>query len=168
MVAYAQAHPGPLWLRKPGPRSPRVPCPVKVLSAWSLPARSTCVCSSAARSGEQLADGGILRTLRRAFIAPACFRFRRRNLGPNLLEAARRIQPDRFAPDKPKHVLTPNQRNLLADLLPVQVDRATAMDGFLLAHLLEDLGRAGKILAQALDALVLLLQRNFQSKDLLL
>ena len=65
------------------------------------------------------------------------------------------------------HVLSPDQWDVFAELLAVQLDQPAAVAGFLLAHPLEHRGRGREVLAQpvrvvGVDALVFLLQGDGQ------
>ena len=71
------------------------------------------------------------------------------------------------------HIVPPDERNVLAELLLVDVDQRAAMADLLLTHLLEDLPRGGEVLAHGLgeiriNAFVFFFQRNGQSKNFFL
>ncbi len=70
------------------------------------------------------------------------------------------------------HVLTADQRKVIAELRPIKVEQHVAMACLLFRHLVEDLGRSGVALAQslseaAIDPIVLLLIGNGESEDFL-
>ena len=71
------------------------------------------------------------------------------------------------------HVLAAHERQIIAELLAVEVEQHAAVANFLLGHLLEHLGGGGILLAQAvgeaaIDAAVFFLVGNCKREDLLL
>ena len=92
-------------------------------------------------------------------------------LFPHRVDAQRPYQPNRPPGDEALYVVAADQRDVLSEALPVHLDQAAAMLGLLCLHLLEHLRRSRVGLAQtvhevAIDAAVLLLQRNGQRQDL--
>jgi hypothetical protein len=74
--------------------------------------------------------------------------------------------------DESLDVLTADQRQVVAELRPVEIEQHGAVVHLLLGHLVEDLGRGGVLLVQALsksaiDAVVLLLVGYGQREDFL-
>src|SRR5271166_6749826 len=73
---------------------------------------------------------------------------------------------------KSAHILTADQRDVLAELLLVQLDQPATMPDLFLAHLFKNLCGTGKVFLQVLavvgvNAFVFFLQRNSEGKDLL-
>src|SRR6185312_17024432 len=78
-----------------------------------------------------------------------------------------------FGVEKAPNVLPPDERQVLAKLLPVELEKHIAVMDFLLGHLVEHLGGRGEFRAQALgkstvDAAILLLVGDGQRQHLLL
>jgi len=97
----------------------------------------------------------------------------RAHLRPNLFQPQRRVHPNRLAMHEPANVVPPDQRNVPAEFLLLQLDQTPAVANLFLAHLLENLRRAGKVPPQVftkigVDTFRLFLERNCQSKDFLL
>jgi hypothetical protein len=88
------------------------------------------------------------------------------------VQAERSHQPERLAMDEPANVLAANERDVLAELRPVELDQTVPMPALFGRHVRKDPGRRGIALAQPLrevviDPLVLLLERDGEREDLL-
>ena len=73
--------------------------------------------------------------------------------------------------DEAADILAPDQRDVLAELVPVQLQQAAAVVAFLSGHFVEHRGAAGIVVPQALgdvgvDATVLFLVGDRQGEDL--
>jgi hypothetical protein len=82
------------------------------------------------------------------------------------------IDPKRLARDEALHVLTPDERDVLAEFLPVKLDQPVPMAILLIVHRLQRLGCGGIILPNTLcqigvDSAILLLGLDGQREDLL-
>jgi hypothetical protein len=89
------------------------------------------------------------------------------------VQAERSHQPERLAMNEPANVLAANERDVLAELRPVELDQTVPMPALFGRHVRKDAGRRGIALAQPLrelviDPLVLLLERDGEREDLLL
>src|SRR5437588_121507 len=71
------------------------------------------------------------------------------NSGPSV-QAERPGQPDRLPLHETLHVAAANQRNVLAEFLPIKLDEPMAMAILLGPHLNELIGQLGKIGPQAI------------------
>jgi hypothetical protein len=58
------------------------------------------------------------------------FPFNRLGLRTDFLQAERSHHPDRLVTNEPAHVLPPDERNMLAELLPVEVDQPAPVARF--------------------------------------
>ena len=90
----------------------------------------------------------------------------------HLVEAERVHQPQRLLLDEALDVLAADQRQVLAELRPVEIEQHGAMAHLLVRHLVEDLGRGRICLAQslgeaAIDAAVLVLVGDGEREDFL-
>ena len=90
---------------------------------------------------------------------------------PHRLDPERLGQPDRLAAHEAAHVLAPDQRDVLAEPLAVEVDQHPPMAALFLGHVVEHLGRRGIAFPQpfgevTVDAPVLLLERDGERQDL--
>src|SRR5208337_5018670 len=122
---------------------------------------------------QQLAYAGVLCACRGLLIEAPRLHFHGADLAADLLQAKRRVQPDRLALYKSAHVLAADEWDVLAELLLVQLDQPAAMPDLLLAHFFKHLSCAGKVFPHALakvgiNAFILFLQRNRQGKNFLL
>ena len=87
--------------------------------------------------------------------------------------AERPIKPDRAALDESLDVLTPNQRQKVAEFFAVQIEQHVAMAHLLLSHLVVHFGRVRVRFAQrvgegAIDAVILVLIGDRERENLLL
>jgi hypothetical protein len=119
------------------------------------------------------ADAGIARPGGRPFVKQPCLLLYGTGLVAGCFQAQRTCEPYGAAFDEPPHVLAPDQRNVFAKFLLIEVLQPLTVAGFLLAHLFKSRRGIGKITAEFLsevgvDALVLFLQRNGQGEELLL
>jgi len=104
-------------------------------------------------------------------IEPRAFSFHAGGLLAHDVQPERGGLPDRAALDEPAYVLPPHERQMLAELLPEQVEQHAPVVVLLHRHLAEHLGAGGEGRAQALgeigvDAAVLLLAIDGQCEDL--
>src|SRR5579883_1457448 len=76
---------------------------------------------------KQLADRGVVRASRRFLVKASRFFLHRGALRANRLQSQRADQPHRPPVHEPAHILAPDQRNMIAELLPEQFDQAAAM-----------------------------------------
>ena len=120
---------------------------------------------------QELADAGVAHLLDRAFIKTAGFEFHHFHLLAHFVNAQWLHQPHRPPLDKTLHVLPANERDVLAEALPINIDQAGAVLRFFLPHLVEDLGGVGIGFPQTIgkiriNAAVLFFQRNGERQDL--
>ena len=94
---------------------------------------------------EQLADAGILGARCGVLAEAPRLGLHRAHLRPNLFQPQRRVHPNRLAMHEPANVVPPDQRNVPAEFLLLQLDQTPAVANLFLAHLLENLRRAGKV-----------------------
>ncbi len=114
---------------------------------------------------EQLAYAGVLSASRGFFVKAARLDLHRARFFADCLNAQRTHQPQRRPLYKAAHILTANQRNVLAEFLAGEFNQPPPVPGLLLAHGLEHFGGGGIVLPQSLGevgihALVFFLQRN--------
>jgi hypothetical protein len=76
---------------------------------------------------QQMLDGIIVRGLRGAPIEPRCLIFHLLREFAGRLDAQRPVQPNRPSCDKTLHVLATDQRQKIAEFLPMQVEQHVAM-----------------------------------------
>ena len=122
---------------------------------------------------EELADRGVARCLCGLAIEPRCFELQGLGVFAHLVEAERPHQPERLVLDESLHVLAADQRQVVAEFRPIEIEQHGAMAHLFLRHFQKDLGRGGILLAQAfgetaIDAAVLLLVGNGECQDFLL
>src|SRR5579864_5651053 len=89
------------------------------------------------------------------------------------MNAERTGQPHRAARHESGDILTADKRDVLAEALAVELDQPGAMAGLFPDHVLEEFGGGGVLAAEtvgevAIDAGVLLFERNRQREDLAL
>ena len=109
---------------------------------------------------EQLAHSDILSPAGRSFIKPAALHLQRAGLVAHHIQAQRADQPHGLARNEPLHVLPTDERNVLAEALPVQLEQPAPVARFFAAHAVENGSRGRKVLPEAfgvvgVDALIL-------------
>ena len=122
---------------------------------------------------EQLADRGVARGFRRLAVEAAGLVFHRLGVFAHFVEVERAHQPDRRLLDEAFDVLAADQRQVVAEFFPIEVEQHGAMAHFLVRHLVEYLGGGRKLRAQtlgesAIDAAVLFFVGDGEGEDFLL
>src|SRR5580704_5575991 len=122
---------------------------------------------------EELADGGVGRLPRRPLVEALALRFHQLCLGTHFFEAERPCEPQRLALEKAFHVLPADQRDVVAELLAVEVEEAVTVTVLLGRHRGEHSRRSGIALARrirevAVGTAVLLLESDGERQQLLL
>jgi hypothetical protein len=109
---------------------------------------------------------------RRRQIEALALRLHQLRLGTHLFEAERPREPQRLALDEALHILPADQRDVVAELLAVEIEEAVTVAVLLLRHRGEHPRRSGIVLAHrirevAIGAAVLLLQCDGKRQQLL-
>ncbi len=122
---------------------------------------------------QQLADRGVADFLDGALVEAPRLQLHDLRLLAHRVQAERTHQPHRPAVDEAFDVLAADQRDVLAELLLVELNQAGAVLRLLRLHLLEDHGAGGVGFAQAVgeiavDAPVFFFERNRQGQNLAL
>ena len=122
---------------------------------------------------EQLPDRYIRGVARGHLVKALALRFHQLRVGTNLVEPERPQQPDRLAFEKPFDVLSPDQRDMIAKLLAVQLKQPVTMAVFFFGHGREHPSRpqirfAHRLGEVAIGAIILLFQGDREGQQLLL
>ena len=91
----------------------------------------------------------ILGSIAGMFVEATAFDFHGARLVPDGFQSQRTYQPDRLSLHEASHVLTPKQRNVVAEFLLEKIHQTAAVSGFLAAYAIEDCGRSWIVLPQA-------------------
>ncbi len=130
-----------------------------------------CLRSASARSPSNLRVERVGHLLDGPLVEPAGLELHDLRLLPHHGDPQRPDEPHGTAPHEALHVVSANQRNVVAEPVPVDVQEAGAMAGFLALHLVEHRRRrriritkaVGEI---AIDAAVLFLEGNRERENL--
>ncbi len=122
---------------------------------------------------QQIAHGVIARRLRRASVEARSLVFHFLGEFANGVEPERTVEPDRTARDEAFHVLPPDQREKVAEFLPVEVEQHVVMADLLGSHFVVHrcrvrVGAAQPVRKGAVDAVVLGFVRDGERKNFLL
>ncbi len=122
---------------------------------------------------QKLTDAGVGRLVGGLFVEAPRFELHRLGLLAHRRQAERPHQPDRCARHKPLDIVAANERNVLAELLPVKLQQPMPMPVLLHAHFGKLVGNGGGVGPQSfrevgVDACVLFFERNRQCQNLAL